>query len=379
MLQTLDIVAFMGEVIMIKRVLIYDPVPFKGGSKEVMKTILTELPSNIEVWVISNDFESWRGGNVQFMPLFSPSFLLKQTTGIGYFLKHFIFLFSLFFTLCKLKRFTKIIGLSGPCVDFSLYLLTEIIKIDIVQLIQGDIANSKVAGFGLTRAKQVFYLPSTLDSIVQTLETYGQHQHIAKENFSPFVNGIDSSTIKAKVSNEKVGFLWAASLSKWKRIELFVAAMTELNNIHGEVDDFFASVCYIKPPAAAHVDITNLDKDKNVHWYSDPDNLNDIRANSSVFISTSEHEPFGLSILESMAAGLAIVIPEDGAYWDQHLTDGHDCVKYEPNNVESLVKALTRLLDDPSLLSVLSHQAKVSAQNYCHLHCYSNILKCIPN
>lgn len=364
---------------MIKRVLIYDPVPFKGGSKEVMKTILTELPSNIEMWVISNDFESWHGTNVQFMPLFSPSFLLKQTTGFGYFFKHFIFLLSLLFTLCKLKRFTKIIGLSGPCVDFSLYLLTTIINIDIIQLIQGNIANSKVAGFGLTRAKQVFYLPSTLESILQTLKTHGQNQHLAKENFSPFVNGINSSTIKAKVKNEKIGLLWAASLSKWKRIELFIAAMTKLNNSHDDVDNFFASVCYIKPQTSAYIDITNLDKDNNVHWYSDPANLNDIRANSSVFISTAEHEPFGLSILESMTAGLAVVIPEDGAYWDQHLTHGHDCVKYAPNNLDSLVKALTLLLSNPTFLSKISHQGKLSSKSYCHLHCYSHILKCIPN
>jgi len=379
MLQTLGIIVFMGEIIMTERVLIYDPVPFKGGSKEVMKTILTELPSNIDVWVISNDIESWCGCNVHYVSLFSPTFLLTHTTGIGYFFKHFVFLLSLLFTLCKLKKFNKIIGLSGPCVDFSLYLLTTIIKIDIIQLIQGDIANSKVAVFGLTRAKQVFYLPSTLESILQTLKTHGQNQHITKENFSPFVNGIDSSTIKAKITNEKIGFLWAASLSKWKRIELFIAAMAELNNIHNDVNNFFASVCYIKPQTTPYLDITNIDKEDNVHLYSDPINLNDIRANSSVFISTAENEPFGLSILESMTAGLAIVIPEDGAYWDQHLINDHDCVKYVPNDMGSLVNALTRLLENPTLLLKISLQAKISAQYYSHLHCYSTILKCIPN
>ncbi len=366
-------------MIMIERVLIYDPVPFKGGSKEVMKTIIAELPSKIEVWVISNDVESWSGCNVHYVPLFSPTFLLKQTTGTGYFLKHFIFLISLMCTLCKLKRFTKIIGFSGPCVDFSLYLLTEIIKVDIIQLIQGNITNSKVSVFCLTRAKQVFYLPSTLKSILQTLKTHEPKQHIAKNNFSPFVNGIDSSTIKEKVQNEKIGFLWAASLSKWKRIELFIAAMAELNKIHNGVDNFFANVCYIKPQTTLYMDITKLEKDSNIHLYSDPTNLNDIRAESSVFISTSENEPFGLSILESMTAGLAIVIPKDGAYWDKHLIDGHNCLKYDPNNINSLVNTLTRLLDDPTLLLSISLQAKSSAQKYDHIHCYSHILKSIPN
>ena len=366
-------------MIMIERVLIYDPVPFKGGSKEVMKTIITELPSKMDIWVVSNDIESWSDCNVHYVPLFSPSFLLKQTTGMGFFLKHFIFLISLMCTLCKLKRFTKIIGLSGPCVDFSLYLLTEIIKVDIIQLIQGNIANSKVSGFGLSRAKQIFYLPSTLESILQTLTTHAPKQCIAKKNFSSFINGVDSSTIKKKVQNEKVGFLWAASLSKWKRIELFIAAMAELNKRHNDVDKFFANVCYIPPQTTPYIDITNIEKENNVHLYSDPTNLNDIRANSSIFISTSENEPFGLSILESMTAGLAIVIPQDGAYWDQHLTDSYNCLKYEPNNINSLVNTLTRLLDDPALLLSISQQAKSSAQLYGHLHCYSHILKSIPN
>lgn len=365
-----------------KRVLIYDPVPFKGGSKNVMKTILAELPNNVEVWVISNDYQSWRGDNINFISLFSPKCLVKQKTGALYFLKHFIFLLSLLFTLCKLKRFTKIIGLSGPCVDFALYLLAEIIHLDIIQLVQGDIAHSNIARFGLIRAKQVFYLPSTYTSILLALKNHSSLDTLPTNKFMPFVNGINCSTIKTKDnSNEnmhKVGFLWAASLLRWKHVELFVSAIDKLNNSHKNRGKYFASVCYIKPITDAYLNIKELEKADNIHWYADPINLNDIRANSSVFISTAEDEPFGLSILESMAAGLAIVIPADNAYWDQHLTDGYDCIKYAPNNKESLVQALARLVEDPIFLLKIAQQAQRSSEHYNHLHCYSHILKCIP-
>jgi glycosyltransferase involved in cell wall biosynthesis len=373
---------------MINRVLIYDPVPFKGGSKKVMKTILAELPLDIEVWVISNDNDSWYDScdnNLHFVPLFSPRFLQNKTTGILYFFKHFIYLLSLIVNIIKLKRFTKIIGFSGPNVDFSLYLLTELINIDIIQLIQGDIANSKVAGFGLARAKKVFYLPSAHASILDALKSYSNNdllnddETMADNKYIPFVNGIDCSTIKAKITRNKIGFLWAASLLKWKRIELFLAAISELNSISNDVDKYFANVCYIKPQNKTYVNIDSFDEAKNIHWYVDPKNLNDIRANSSVFISTSQNEPFGLSILESMVAGLAIVIPADNAYWDQHLTDGFDCIKYDPNNIKSLVQALSRLIEEPNFLQEISHQARNSAQQYCHLDCYSQIIKCIPN
>ncbi len=359
--------------------LIYDPVPFKGGSKKVMQTIVAELPRNLEVWVISNDMDSWCNCNVNFVQLFSPRYLQNRTAGIFYFIKHFIYLFSLLCSLIKLKRFNKIIGFSGPCVDFSLYLLTEIINIDIIQLVQGDVANSKVAGFGLTRAKQVFYLPSTYDSILKVLNYQNSNKGLTNKKFTPFVNCINCSVIKVKESNNKIGFLWAASLLKWKRVELFITAMTELSSNDENLDKYFASICYIEPQTDAYIDVASVEKVKNVHWYPDPENLNDIRARSSVFISTSEDEPFGLSILESMAAGLAIVIPADNAYWDQHLTDGYDCVKYDPNNMESLVQVLTRLINDPSFLLKIAQQAKHSAQQYCHVRCYSHILKCIPN
>ena len=394
-----------------ERVLIYDPVPFKGGSKQMMKTIVAELPRHIEVWVISNDRGSWCDANVHFVPLFSPRCLQHKTTGIFYFLKHLVYLGSLIKNMIKLKRFNKIIGLSGPCVDFALYLLSAIINIDIIQLVQGDIAHSKVAGFGLSRAKSVFYLPSTHASILQALTCYcgdASHRcsvHTTNKKFIPFVNGIDLSAIKTKATgninkdkddnsehnsesnaeesaeknSENIGFLWAASLLKWKRVEFFIAAMTQLNTSFTTVNNFSASVCYIEPQTDGYLEVANIEQVDNIHWYADPKNLNDIRANSSVFISTSENEPFGLSILESMAAGLAIVIPADNAYWDQHLTDGVDCVKYDPNNVASLVQVLTRLVNEPVFLSHIAQQAKRSAQQYTPDRCYAQILKCIPN
>lgn len=364
---------------MTNQILIYDPVPFKGGSKKVMKSIVEQLPTDIEVWVISNDKSSWQQENVHFIELYSPAFLQNQTTGLLFFIKHFLYLFSIISNMLRLKRFSKVIGFSGPSVDFALYLLTELFCIDVIQLVQGDIANSKVAKFGLTRAKKVFYLPSTHHSIINTLKTHNALKIIDKEKFMPFINGINKQTIKPKKRSNQVVFLWAASLLKWKRIELFIEAMHSLNNRNKDLNKYCANICYI--PADTNEQIANdeINPLDNVQWYADPSNLNEIRANSSVFISTSENEPFGLSILESMAAGLAIVIPADNAYWDQQLTDGYNCIKYDPNNRETLVYALQRLIDDEKLLSHISIKAKHSAKKYCASRCYQQILNSIPN
>lgn len=380
MLSTHTVTFKHGEKIMISnRILIYDPVPFKGGSKKVLQAILTELPSGTDVWVLSNDNASWLGENVHFLPLFSPQCLLHKTDGLLFFLKHLSYLFCLFFHLCKLKRFDKIIGISGPCVDFALYLLSELITLEIIQFVQGNIAKSKVAKFGLLRASKIFYLPSTYSSILATLNDCHIDNLLIKQKLVPFINGVNSALIKQKIPQDKTVFLWAASLLKWKNVELFVEAINQLNSLPKYSKRYFANLCYIKPQTNTDVDISQCKKIANINWYADPNNLNDIRAGSSVFISTSEQEPFGLSILEAMTAGLAIVIPADGAYWDQHLVDNIDCIKYIPGNALSLAQALTRLMSEPTLLQHISQQAKYSAQDYTHENCYSGILNNILN
>lgn len=370
---------FSWGTIMIKRVLIYDPVPCNDGSKTVMKTIVAELPSSLDVWVISNDEESWCNSNVHFVKLFSPHFLLNKTSGILYFIKHFIYLFSLISNMMKLKRFRKIIGFSGPCADFSLYLLSELVHIEIIQLIQYDNNNSRITDFGLKRASQVFYLPSTYHSMLPILKSQNNDNDMANNNPMPLVNDFNGPISKRQKSNNQIGFLWAASLLSWKRVEYFINALARQNNTYENTDKYFANLCYIEPQSDDYLNIDTLDKFYNNLLYSKAKKINDIRANSSIFTSTSKDEAFGLSILESMAAGLAIVIPADSAYWDQHLTDGYDCVKYTQNDMESLSQALTRLVNEPTLLLKISQQAKLSAQQYCNLHCYSQILKCIPN
>lgn len=359
------------------RILIYDPVPIKGGSKKVLQAILTELPSSNEIWVLTNDKSSWLGENVQLVSLCAPRVLLSKNSGVLFFVKHLIFLACLFFHLCRLKRFNKIIGISGPCVDFALYLLSEIITLEIIQLIQGNIANSKISAFGLQRAKQVFYLPSTHQSIQQTLTSQNIDSNAMQARLKPFINGVNGKQIKASTVQNKAVFLWAASLLKWKRVELYTEAIKQLNALPKYQNQYSANLCYIETESPFSIDINQYQSITNINYYSDPVNLNDIRASSSVFISTSEQEPFGLSILEAMTAGLAIVIPTDGAYWDQHLQDGINCIKYEAGSSQSLLQALTRLIDQPELLKRISQQAKFSAQQYSLQHCYADILNSI--
>ena len=95
-----------------------------------------------------------------------------------------------------------------------------------------------------------------------------------------------------------------------------------------------------------------------------------------IFVSTSMNEPFGLSILEAMAAGLCVVLPADGAWWDQHLIDGVDCIKYQPNDPDDLARALMELNTRPDLVTRLGGNARLHAiSQYNAMDTYQGVIK----
>ncbi|MEI8597440.1 glycosyltransferase [Vibrio sp. M60_M31a] len=124
-------------------------------------------------------------------------------------------------------------------------------------------------------------------------------------------------------------YFWAASLLKWKGLETLIKASKRAAISQSVV----LNVCYIRPVDTC-LPISNAPVLlSHTIWYEDPENLDDIRSQSNIFVSTSCNEPFGLSILEALAAGMCVVIPSDGAYWDKTLTHNENCIKYQPETL----------------------------------------------
>jgi glycosyltransferase involved in cell wall biosynthesis len=116
-----------------------------------------------------------------------------------------------------------------------------------------------------------------------------------------------------------------------------------------------------------------------VTWRRQPDNLDQVRAGCNIFVSTSSKEPFGLSILESLAAGLCVVIPQDSAYWDRQLINNINCIKYIPGSAESLAKAIQTLLDHPSRIRRIGTAGSFFAEHYRAESCYQHIVATLAN
>jgi glycosyltransferase involved in cell wall biosynthesis len=357
-------------------ILLIDPIAFPGGSKIATSHILKLLDENINrVTIVTKDPLSWPANCLRKSPLIEPNFLANKEQGLWYFLRHILIVFSLIWARFKFGRIDVAVGASGPGVDLSLYLAKKLLGYDIVQLIHGPVACSRTIGRALLSANRVFYLQSCCQSLVQALKTI-QPEFKAPDllndwKFCLFRNGLPRDLWPAETTATTPQIFWAASLLKWKGLGTLIESLKII-----PADSRPEShICYIRPRAI------NLEMGPNpmviegVNWHENPRNLDQIRSECNIFVSTSKNEPFGLSILESMAAGLAIIIPKDGAYWDLVLRDKINCLKYEAEDAWDLASKILYLKQNPETMMKLGSQSKQIAQQYSSDSVYAEIIR----
>ena len=281
---------------------------------------------------------------------------------------------QLFLVTLKLPKLDWLVGLSSPNNDMPLYLLRLFTRKPIVQMVHGLVGASRISGYCLVKAYSIYYLDNTRDSMVDALAMYlkipkhAVYQFWPTLNTSSFVNGLSSQrkTKQANPISQRV--FWAASLLKWKNVDLLVDAINQ-----DEMTNLKATICYIKPNIAG-LEYSEPDLSQpNIEWHESPDNLDELRAQCGIFVSTSVNEPFGLSILEALTAGMCVVIPHDGSYWDRMLIHGKNCMKYTPNDAASLHNAIVLLNESPWLKVTMGLEALNIASLYTAERCYFSI------
>ncbi|MBW3697805.1 glycosyltransferase [Vibrio sp. T187] len=369
---------------------VYDPIAFAGGSKVATAEMLTVCgDKNVRFTILTSTPSSWShikksNPDTSIISLANWSFL-SQANGIRYWFAQLYFASMIFFTLLRIKRIDYAVGASGPGIDMALYICRLMLHFPIIQLIHGPVAPSRAIGYCLSQAKKVFYLESTYQSIVNALYAYfslttdpGQNCAMAKlsiddSQLQVFTNGISQSQWPVSACYQSKRIFWAASLLEWKGLDILLSAIDpKFTHSH-----LVADICYIRP-TSTQLGVSELPKNwSNVSLYESPSNLDQIRSQCGVFVSTSDNEPFGLSILESLAAGLSVVIPEDGAYWDKKLTHGVNCLKYNPRDELSLRTTLELLQRSTELRASLSIEGKRIAECYRAERCYAHITKCL--
>ena len=350
--------------------LVIDPTAFAGGSKIATENILRLLDKQMRITVLSADRDSWGWSGLHRVRLWEPKTLARQEQGIFYFLRHLHIGLQILIARLRYGRFDVALGASGPGVDLALYLTRPLLGHKIVQLIHGPVARSRTIGRCLKTANQVFYLESSRETVIAALSTLrSAPAQLEPQRFQKLQNGLPANAWPSLSQKRRPVIFWAASLLKWKGLDTLLDALGRLP----EKERPDTHICYIRPKqtslptSRAPVGMTH------VYWHEAPENLDKLRAGANIFVSTSHGEPFGLSILEAMAAGHCIVIPADGAFWDRTLIDGVDCIKYQPDDPADLAEKLRELGQNLQLVRAFGAAAASLAKHYRAESCYAPV------
>ncbi|MGY3914030.1 glycosyltransferase family 4 protein [Aeromonas australiensis] len=351
------------------KILVVDPIPFRGGSKVATEVMLDELAKRmpeLTCHVLTQDPDSWP--RCQHHPFWLPRILKGRESGIGYLLKQGWQTMAIVWLAWRLGAVKCLLAASGPGVDLCSYWAARWLRCQVVQLIHGPVGCSGLSARALQRASAVFYLHSAQGSLTALLTRLGKRDF--PSHWQPFINGLsEREWPTATAGGSRI--LWAASLLRWKGLDIMLAAHQMLVDARPPL-----TVCYLQPKGTLQPCSQPQPQLPDTHWYPSPPNLDEIRSQCGIFVSTSQQEPFGLSILEAMAAGLCVVIPADGAWWDQQLTDGVECRKYQPNDPGDLARVLASLNTMPEVVKRLGHHARLHAEaHYNAVDTYQSTLE----
>ncbi len=365
-----------------KHLVLLDGIPFAGGSKVATKNVVSQIQNvNTQIHVVTRDAGSWKNLGFSIHGYKELKSLERSEQGVPFYLKHIWIALTLIVVMLRCRGPVTLMGASGPGVDLAIYLVKSIIDIPVLQLVHGPVAKSRTICRCFCLADQVLYLPSTLPSIRASLGAVLNEEAIGKEiargAYHVMSNGISKKQWPSKTASsfEVPHIFWAASLLRWKGINVLAGALSRFNQDITPP----TTLCYINPNTTNH-EISKLPL--HIHrltLHENPVALDSLRAQCNIFISTSDREPFGLSILEAMAAGLCIVIPRDGAYWDSVLEDGVNCIKYAPKDAVDLYSKLLYLQKNMGIARSLSEKSIQVAENYRAEDTYKPIIANIIN
>lgn len=359
-------------------ILVLDPITYAGGSKVATREMLDLLNrKNNRITILTANPSSWLLRNVEIIKMSHPNWLPISEYGKSYWARQLYFCFWLLYTRLFYGKIDVAVGASGPGIDMPIYIMKWFLGYQITQLIHGPVGLSRSIGLCLCHAEHVFYLQSTYPSLLAALrqvwrkeessvQVDKQEQLFATHHFEPFVNGIGEKNRPSSCQYRSPSLFWAASILKWKGLDLLLETIDNISTN----ERIPTNICYLTPENNALPTTQAPRQIESITWHHQPSNLNTLRSESNIFVSTSHQEPFGLSILEALMAGMCVIIPSDGAFWDLILTHNKNCLKYKPNDISSLQLRLSEVSNDLSLIQILGMAGAHLSQGYQAEVCY---------
>lgn len=198
-------------------------------------------------------------------------------------------------------------------------------------------------------------------------ESLRRNRVIESEKITVVHNGIDVSRFYQRNRDEKVVGT-VGHLAPIKGHDVFIRAAAQV--IARRPDVRFVIIGEDKSPHMSYRRflarlVAELNLNGTISMPGWRDDIPAVLSSLTVFVSAARSEPFGLAIVEAMAAGLPVIATaSEGA--TEIIEDGHNGKLVPADNPEALAQAIKNLLDDPRECARLAHNAQLVARD-----CYS--------
>lgn len=120
--------------------------------------------------------------------------------------------------------------------------------------------------------------------------------------------------------------------------------------------------------------VNNLNLDKLVHFHGNVDYPEQYLGESSIYLHTASYEPFGLVLIEAMAAGLPIVC-SDGIGNRDLIINGKNGFMVAERDPKLLADKIETIFNDPRLYELMANNAKSYSEEFDISNYAKNLLQ----
>jgi L-malate glycosyltransferase len=150
-------------------------------------------------------------------------------------------------------------------------------------------------------------------------------------------------------SKRKVKFISIGNLNKNKNHQLLIKSFSQLIKIDSSVT---LRICGDGPEYShlrALIDLYGVADYIRMEGHLNSDSIRDHLQEADCLVHTSDHETFGIVLIEALSSGIPFIATSSGGP-DEIYRPGYGYI-IDPNNVEALTMAMHKMIDDQSIYS----------------------------
>jgi len=144
-------------------------------------------------------------------------------------------------------------------------------------------------------------------------------------------------------------------------------ALRALAAVHGRQGNFTYTIAGTgperEPLARLAADLGIADRVTFQGWL-EPEALAQLYRDGTILLHPARHEPYGVAVLEGMAAGLAVIASDATAAALDRIDDGRNGFIHRSGDVETLAAALRRATADRDALGRIRAEARATAERW---------------